>query len=109
MSLTTQDIQSIKEALQPEFNKMWIELKSLEGRLEKKINLVGKRVDELEMKVGKRIDLLEERIEKRIELVEMRVEARIELSEHNIIETQGDLHKEHEIRITRLEKVIQIS
>jgi hypothetical protein len=48
-------------------------------------------------------------LKKELNFLGERIEQRIQLSEKNIIETQGELHQNHEVRIRRLEKVTHLS
>lgn len=82
MALTTKDISLIKDALQPEFTKL-------------KGEIVHTVINEVINEVKKELNILGERIEQRIQL-----------SERNIIETQGELHADHEVRIKRVEKIL---
>ena len=80
MALTNKDISLIKDALQPEFMKAKREIvHSVIHEVKKELNILGERIEQ-----------------------------RIQLSEKNIIETQRELHHDHEVRIRRLEKVISL-
>ena len=105
MGLTIKDIDLIKEALKPEFNKINFDMVRLEKRIDGVETRLGNRIDHLDMK----IDQVKNELENKIDVLEGKIEKRFELSEKNIIETMGELHQDHEKRIQRIEKVIHIS
>lgn len=120
MALTVKDIILIKEALQPQFtkakseivhiviNEVKKELKNLEEKVGKRFNQVEMRFNQVEERFNK-VEKRSDQVEVRIDLLEVNIENRIQLSEKNIIETHGELHQNHEVRIRRLEKVTHLS
>lgn len=83
MTLTTEDIQLIKQALKPDFDK-----------IDERFEHVDKQFEQVHKKFDQKFERLDERLDTIVQ---------------EIIKTQGEFHEEHEERITRIEKELHIA